>query len=195
MYPRSHCEVLPSLDAPDLGGESGEECALPAAAGSDLQYALAAREGERLDHGRDKRGLCRHLLVGNRERRVAFRVCGELGRDEVGPWNRGHRIEHARVGDAGERSGRSERVLGHAASMRRMKGVGPPSGWTALSQRVVQRFLCGAFDRSFRKVRPTFDMRPTKPPSDPREAVSLVESEPVVDEPVTEGELVRHPPR
>jgi hypothetical protein len=38
-------------------------------------------------------------------------------------------------------------------------------------------------------------MRPTKPPSDPREAVSLVESEPVVDEPVTEGELVRRPPR
>ena len=40
-------------------------------------------------------------------------------------------------------------------------------------------------------------MRSTEPPSDPREAVSLVESEPVVDEPVTEGELVflwRYPP-
>lgn len=87
----------------------------------DLQDALGAREGERLDHGRDKRGLCRHLCVRNRERLVAFGFCGELGRDEVGPWNRGHGVEHARVGDAGERSGRSERVLGHAASMRRMK--------------------------------------------------------------------------
>ncbi len=49
-------------------------------------------------------------------------LCGELGRDEVGPWKRGHGLEHARVGDAGERSGRSEQVLGHAVSMRGMKG-------------------------------------------------------------------------
>jgi hypothetical protein len=47
---------------------------------------------------------------------------GELGRNEVGRGTEGHGIEHARVGDAGERSGRSERVLGHVASMRRMKG-------------------------------------------------------------------------
>jgi hypothetical protein len=38
-------------------------------------------------------------------------------------------------------------------------------------------------------------MRSTEPPSDPREAVSLVESEPVVDEPVTEGEPVFRQPR
>jgi hypothetical protein len=33
-------------------------------------------------------------------------------------------------------------------------------------------------------------MRSTEPPSDPREAAGLVESEPVVEEPVREGELV-----
>ena len=118
LHPRSRCEVIPALDAPDLDGKPGEQRALPAVARSDLQDALRARELERLDHGRDERGLRRHLPVRNRDRSIALCFRSKLGRNEVGPRDRGHGVEHARVGDTGERSRRDERVFRHVATMR-----------------------------------------------------------------------------
>ncbi len=72
-------DVLPALDAPDLAGEAGEECRLPAEAGSDLEHAVGSGESERLDHTGDQGRLRRHLVVGDRQRRVPVCERGQVG--------------------------------------------------------------------------------------------------------------------
>jgi hypothetical protein len=44
----------------------------------------------------------------DRERLVEIRAVYLRGRNEQGPWNRGHRREHARIADTGRAGGRDE---------------------------------------------------------------------------------------
>jgi hypothetical protein len=116
MPSRGFGEVGETLDAQDLVGEPSEQRRLPAVAGADLQDALVAFEAEGLDHARDERWLCRHLLMRDRNRSVEVGQVGVLQGNELGARHGRDRLQYALVPHTCLASRCDQRL--HVASMR-----------------------------------------------------------------------------
>src|SRR2546426_359308 len=97
---RGRGEVLPTLDAPDEGGEPGQERRLEAMARANLEHPLGAVQLERVEHLRHERGLRRDLRVRDRQGYVDVGASSDRGGNEAGTRHVTEGVEHWGVADA-----------------------------------------------------------------------------------------------
>ena len=88
-----------ALDAEHRRAEPAEDRGRVARPGADLEHVLAALERERLADRRDHPRLRDRLLFLDRQRPVLVGVLANRPGDEALARHRGHRREHALVGD------------------------------------------------------------------------------------------------
>ena len=131
---------IDDLNGDDIAREPGDDGRLVTRSGADLKHAVGGFQRERLGHHPDDQRLRDGLPVADRECPIGVGVAADLLGDELVPWHRSHRRQHARVAhDLGDARNHARAPLGERRLLVAVRRDRPVVGSPPVHAPIVRR--------------------------------------------------------